>query len=187
MQKPQISSNIAFLYIETLSLFRFSLSSLACHNTALVLCLGLGTKTIWLGLGKHHGFAWIICFVCHRNGRRWPQRLGCNLVACWHYLLCHLMMVKSASNLKMWTWYATSVQPWMCLWFAETLTPNMTSCWLDWVYLQKSMMLQSIIKSYLYCFEYMSKRISKWSHCLSYLSYTAPPSCFESGLNVKTF
>lgn len=57
--------------------------------------------------------------VATGNDWRWPHRLRCNLVACWHYLLCHLTMGKSTGNLKMWTWYATSGQPWSCL-----------SCWL---------------------------------------------------------
>ena len=45
VQKPQISSNVTFLYVATLSLFRFSFPSLTCHNMTPVLCLGLGTKT----------------------------------------------------------------------------------------------------------------------------------------------
>ena len=33
--------------------------SLSCHDTVPMICLGLGTNTTWLGLGKHDDLA---CF-----------------------------------------------------------------------------------------------------------------------------
>lgn len=38
-----------------------------------MLCLGLGTKNNWLGLGKQHAFAYNTCFGCHHHGWRCLQ------------------------------------------------------------------------------------------------------------------
>lgn len=57
--------NFLLISAEFVSAFRF----LSCHYAVLLLWLGLGTKTIWIGLGKHHGLA-----LWHAHEWRWSDK-----------------------------------------------------------------------------------------------------------------
>lgn len=46
-----------YLYVATLRLVRLTFLFLSCRNAMLMLCLDLGTKSTWLGLGEHHSMA----------------------------------------------------------------------------------------------------------------------------------
>lgn len=52
---PVVSANHG--YVETLRFFTLQFLIPFWDNTVVTILLGLGTNTIWLGLGKHHVLA----------------------------------------------------------------------------------------------------------------------------------
>ena len=83
-------------------------SIFSCHSATLMMWLGLGTKTTWLGLEKHYGFSENTCFFWS------PQK--------WTTWIYHKVSLKISNGVLLW----------MRLWYTETFTANILSWRLGW-------------------------------------------------------
>ena len=93
-----------------------------------MLCLGLGTTTIWLGLGKHHDLAWNTCFGHHKPAWDRSDFLWLELSFWWQKQMDVVQLpLKKKKKSQLWSpqkQLETSTQTW-------TAVASLAASWLE--------------------------------------------------------